>query len=145
MNAESNQFVALRFIHTRRTNSIDEFRRHSMNLESNQLVRVQPLQILRFDIPGEFQADIVDGHRPLLLAVDSSETERLHLLRILRVSDKMKQAGALAVPQKTFAFEFPRVPRDRKLNFLPPRLGKIQSRKIAGRPLRAGMKMMSGA
>src|SRR5260370_30796 len=31
-----------------------------MNLESNQLVRVQSLQILRFDVLGEFQADIED-------------------------------------------------------------------------------------
>ena len=57
-----------------------------MNLESNELVRVQSLQVFGFDVPGEFQADIVDGHRPLFVAVDPFETERLHLLRILRVS-----------------------------------------------------------
>src|SRR5258708_30439135 len=115
-----------------------------MNLERNELIRVQSLQVFRFDFPGEFQAHIMYGHRRLLLAVDPSETERFHLLCILRVSYKMKEPGAFAIMQKPFAFEFSRVPRDRKMNFLPSRLGEIQSRKIGRRPLRTGVKVMPG-
>src|SRR5712664_762238 len=98
MNAKSNQFVALRFFQARRSNGINEFRPHSMNLESNQLVRVQPLQVSRLDVPGKLYADIVDGHRPLLLVVDPAEAQSFHLLRVLRVRYKMKQARTLAVP-----------------------------------------------
>src|SRR5229473_3393483 len=105
-----------------------------MNLESNELVRVQSLQVFGFDVPGEFQADIVDSHRPLFVAVDPFETERLHLLWILRVSCEMKQPRALAVLQKPFAFEFSGIPRDRKMNFLPPGLGKIQLPLYIGAP-----------
>ena len=57
----------------------------------------------------------------------------------------MKQPSAFAVVQKSVAFKFAGVPRDREMNFLPPRLGKIQSRKIARRPVRTSMKVMSGA
>src|SRR5258708_5813155 len=106
-----------------------------MNLESDELVRIQSLQVFSFDVPGEFQTDIVDGHCPLFVAVDPFETERLHLLWILRVSCEMKQPRALAILQKPLAFEFSRVPRDRKMNFLPPGLGKIQAGKIARRPI----------
>src|SRR5712664_3203575 len=98
-----------------------------MNLESNELVCVQPLQVFSFDVPGEFQTDIVDGHCPLFVAVDPFEAERLHLLWILRVSCEVKQPRALAVLQKPLAFEFSRVPCNRKMNFLPPGLGKINS------------------
>src|SRR5260370_9931226 len=116
-----------------------------MNLESYELIRVQPLQVFPFDVPGEFQAHVMDGHRPLLFAVDPSEAQRLHLLRILRVSYEMKQPGAFTVMQKPFAIELSRVPRDRKVNFLPSRLGEIQSRKIGRRPLRTGVKVMPGS
>src|SRR5260370_11136526 len=87
----------------------------------------------------------MDGHRPLLFAVGPSEAQRLHLLRIFRVSYEMKQPGAFTVMQKPLAFEFSRVPRDRKVNFLPSRLGEIQSRKIGRRPLRTAVKVMPGA
>src|SRR5260370_1541816 len=96
MNPESNQFVAVRDVHTRGANRIDEFRRHAMNLESNEFVRVQPLQVLRFDVPGEFQAHVMDGHRPLLLAVDPSEAPPLPLLGVLRVSYEMKHPAPSA-------------------------------------------------
>src|SRR5260370_6441882 len=145
MNPESNQFVAVRDVHTSGANCIDEFRRHSVNLESNELVRVQPLQVLRFDVSGNLQALVMDGHRRLLLAVDPSEAQRLHLVGVLRVSYEMKQPGAFTVMQKPFAFEFSRVSRDRKMNFLPSRLGEIQSRTIGRRPLRTGVKVMPGA
>src|ERR1700687_802337 len=135
MNAESNELVAVRDVYTRRTNACNELRRHTMNLESDELVRVQALQLFGFYFPGEFQADIVNGHRPLFVAVDPFESERLHLLRILLVSYEMKQPRALAILQKPLAFEFSCVPRDRKMNFLPPGLGKIQPRKIARRPV----------
>src|SRR6266436_6490133 len=55
------------------------------------------------------------------------------------------QPGAFTAMQKPFAFEFSRVSRDRKMNFLPSRLGEIQSRKIGHRPLRTGVKVMPGA
>src|SRR5712692_2883200 len=57
----------------------------------------------------------------------------------------MKQSRAFAVMQKPLAFEFSRVPRDRKMNFLPPGLRKIQPRKIACRPLRTVLKVTPGA
>src|SRR6266446_10615800 len=115
-----------------------------MNLESDQLVRVQPLQVLRFDVPGKFQADIVDSHRPWSVFINSFESQRLHLLRIFWIGHEMKQSRALTVVQESFAFEFAGVPRDREMNFLPPRLGKIQPRKIARRPVRTSMKVMPG-
>src|SRR6266404_8172674 len=85
-----------------------------MNLESDELVCVQPLQVFAFDVPGEFQADIVNGHRPLFVAVDPFESERLHLLCVLRVRHEMKQPRAFAALQKPLAFEFSCVPRDCK-------------------------------
>src|SRR6266581_6590252 len=57
----------------------------------------------------------------------------------------MKQARAFTVMQKPLAFEFSRIPRDCKMNFLPPGLRKIQSRKIARRPLRTVLKVTPGA
>ena len=90
MNAESNQFVAFGHVDTRRANARDKLGRHTMNLESNELIRVQPLQVLGFDVPCEFQADIVNSHRPLFIAIDSFESQRLHLLRILLVRREMK-------------------------------------------------------
>src|SRR3981081_1764737 len=57
----------------------------------------------------------------------------------------MKQPRALTVLQKPLAIEFSCVPRDRKMNFLPPGLGKIQPRKITRRPVRTGMKVMPSA
>jgi len=69
----------------------DELRGHTMNLESDELVCVQPLQVFGFDVPREFQADIVNGHRPLFVAVDPFESERFHLLCVLRVRHEMKQ------------------------------------------------------
>src|SRR5258708_38940396 len=87
----------------------------------------------------------MDGHGPLLRAVDPCQTERFHLLRRLRVSYEMKQPGAFTVMQKPFAFEFSRVSRERKMNFLPSRLGEIQSRKIGRRPLRTVVKVIPGA
>src|SRR5260370_40501751 len=56
----------------------------------------------------------------------------------------MKKPRALAILQKTFAFESPRVPRDREMNFLPSGLGKIQTREIARRPVGTGVKVMPG-
>src|SRR5258708_4272599 len=106
----------------------DKIRRHAMNLEGDQLIRVQRLQIFRLDVPREFQAHIVDGHRQLSFVIDSFETEGLHLLWILRVRREMKQPRALTVSQKSLAVEFPGVPRNRKMNFLPPRLPKFHSR-----------------
>jgi hypothetical protein len=38
----------------------DKLRRHAMNSKRNQLVRVQPLQVLAFYLPREIQADIVN-------------------------------------------------------------------------------------
>ena|SRR5438132_1019938 len=135
MNAERNQFVAFGNVHSRRTNASDEFRGYAMDLESNQLVRVQALQVFRFDVPREFQADVVDGHRQLPVFVNSFESQRLHLLRIFRINYEMKQSSAFTIMQKPFAFELSGVPRDREMNLLPPGLGKIQPGKIAHRPL----------
>src|SRR5882757_7591869 len=135
MNAESNQFVAVRHGHPRRTNARDKLGRHPVNSEGNKFIGVQPLEVLRLDVAGEFQADIMDGHRPLLVFIYSFETERLHLLRILRVSYKVKKARSLAIVEKSLTFELSRVPRDRKMNLLPPRLGKIQPRELARRPV----------
>src|SRR5216683_4028372 len=56
----------------------------------------------------------------------------------------MKNSRALAVLQKTFAFKFSRVPRDREMNFLPSGLGEIHPSEIARRPLRTSVKMMPG-
>src|ERR1700674_1637925 len=116
-----------------------------MNLERNELVRVQSLQVFGFDVPGEFQADIVDGHDPLFVAVDPFETKRFHLLQILRLSCEMKQPRTLAVLQKSLACECSRVPHDRKMNFLTSGLGKIHARQIARRPVGTVVKVMRGA
>src|SRR5207244_13116376 len=116
-----------------------------MNLESDELVGVQLLQVLGFDVPGEFQTDIVDGHRPLFVFVNPFETERLHLRQVLGVSYEMKQPRALAVIEKPLALEFSCIPRDRKMNLLSPGLGEIQSREIACRPVCAAVNVMPGA
>src|SRR5438034_4891798 len=123
------------FPYTTLFRSRDELGCHPVDFESNEFVRVQPLQVLRFDVLREFQADIVDGHRPLSVLVYPFETERLHLLRIFRIHYEKKQPSALAVVQKSFAFEFARVARDREMNFLTTRLGKIQPGKITRRPV----------
>src|SRR5260370_11570842 len=145
VNAEGDELVAVGNDYTRRANAFDELGRHAMNLESNELVRIQSLQVFGFDIPREFQANIMDGHRPLFVVVDPFETQRLHLLQILRLSREMKQPRALGVPQKPLAFEFSCIPRDRKMNFLPPGLGKIHAGKIARRPVGTVVKVMPGA
>src|SRR6266567_8594703 len=56
----------------------------------------------------------------------------------------MKKPRAFAILQKTFAFKFSRVPRDREMNFLPSGLGEIHPSEIARRPLRTGVKVMYG-
>jgi len=102
---------------------------HSMNLERKELIRVQSLQVFALMSLANFKLTSWMAIRPLLLAVDPSETERFHLLCILRVSYKMKEPGAFAIMQKPFAFEFSRVPRDRKMNFCRPVLEKSSPEK----------------
>src|SRR3989442_359857 len=106
MNPEGNQLVKIQVLVTLLLPLLHPLGRHTMNLESDELVRIQSLQVLSFDVPGEFQTDIVDGHCPLFVAVDPFETERLHLLRIFRLSCEMKQPRTLSVLQKSLAFEF---------------------------------------
>src|SRR6267154_1060675 len=134
MNSHGDELVRVGLI-ARLFETANHFRGHAMNLESDELVGVQLLQVFGFDVPGEFQTDIVDGHRPLFIFVNPFETERLHLRQVLRVSYEMKQPRALAVMQKPLAVEFSGVPRDRKMNLLSPGFGKIQSREIACRPV----------
>src|SRR6266702_1786926 len=145
VNAESDQFVAVRNVQPRRTNAGNELRAHTVNPESDELVRVQSLQILGFYLSGELQADIVDGHRKLLVAVYFFKSQRLHLLRILCVRQEMKETGAFAVVKKPFAFEFSGVARDREMNFLSSGLREIQTRKLARGPVRTVMEVMPAA
>src|SRR5216683_8018430 len=145
MNSESNEFVAVGNIQSRRTNAGDDLRAHTVNSESDELVRVQTLQVLGFYLSGELQADIVDGHRKLLVAVYFFKSQRLHLLRILCVRQEMKETGALPVVKKPFAFEFSGVARDREMNFLSSGLREIQTRKLARGPVRTVVEVMPAA
>src|SRR6266702_6587715 len=145
MNSEGYELIAVGNIQSRRTNAGNELRAHAVNPESDELVRVQSLQILGFYLSGELQADIVDGHRKLLVAVYFFKSQRLHLLRILCVRQEMKETGAFAVVKKPFAFEFSGVARDREMNFLSSRFCEIQTRKLARGPVRTVMEVMPPA
>jgi len=50
------------------------------------------------------------------------ESERFHLLCVLRVRHENETAPRLRRPAEPLAFEFSCVPRDRKMNFLRPGL-----------------------
>src|SRR5260370_27332673 len=116
-----------------------------MNSEGNELVRGQSLQILVFYLSGELQADIVDGHRKLLVAVYFFKSQRLHLLRILCLRQEMKETGAFPVVKKPFAFEFSGVARDREMNFLSSWLREIQTSKLARGPVPTVVQLMPAA
>src|SRR5437879_5546407 len=119
MNAERNQLVEADVLVALFFQLLHPFRSRPMNSHGDELVRVQPLEVLRLDFPGKFQADIVDGHRPLSVFIYPFETERLHLLRIFWIGYEMKQPRSLAVVQKSIAFEFAGVSRDGEMNLLP--------------------------
>src|SRR6266851_9489605 len=144
MNPHGDEFVRVRLI-ARLAQCVNHFRCHAVNAESDELVRVQSLQILGLYLSGELQADIVDGHRKLLVAVYFFKSQRLHLLRILCLRQEMKETGALPVVKKPFAFEFSGVARDREMNFLSSGLREIQTRKLARGPVRTVMEVMPAA
>jgi hypothetical protein len=60
VNAHGDQLIRLRMSEAQLLKLPDKLRRHAMNAERNQLVRVQPLQVLVFYLPREMRVDIVN-------------------------------------------------------------------------------------
>jgi len=83
-----------------------------MNLESDELVRIHPCRFSALMSLANFRLTSWMAIAHCLSPSILSKTERLHLLRILRLSCEMKQPRTLAVLQKSLAFEFSCVPRD---------------------------------
>src|SRR3989442_15986283 len=96
--------------------------------------------MLILDLAGKFEADVVKRHAVLLFLVHR-KTERAHLPRIVRISLKVKDSGALAVVEKPFAVELACVARDGEVHVLPARFGEVNSGECARRPRGLGIRV----
>src|SRR6266849_378812 len=113
----------------------DHFRAHAVDAEGDELLSVEPLEVLALDLLGEGVGDVHDGHAELSVAVDAAETERSHFLRVFGVGEKVEDAGAFAVVKKAFALEAAGVARDSELDVLLAGLGDVQALEGAERPV----------
>src|SRR6516164_1968400 len=133
MNAESDEFVAIRSFETFLAKAFDKFRRDAVNAKGDELIGIEILKILGFDPTGEIEADVQDGHGILLVFLHG-KTQGPHLLGIIGVGREMENAGAFAVFQITLAVEASGIARDGELGILLARFGNVQALERGERP-----------
>src|SRR6202007_2172642 len=93
----------------------------------------------------ELQAHVMNRHGPLLVTVDSPETQRLHLLHVFLNGYEMQEPRTLAVLCVAFAFESASVARNREMHVLAAWFRKVQAGQLFYLPVRARMKVMPAA
>src|ERR1700694_1746304 len=118
MDAKSHELIAVGSADTRGPQIMDKIRSHVEDPESHQLVRIQSLQMLVFHVLRKLQAHVLDRHAELFFPSEAGKTHRLHLLRIFRIGDEMKQPGPFSLIEVTLAFKLSGISRDCKMYLL---------------------------
>src|SRR6266568_3144759 len=78
VDAESDQFVAVRNVQTRRANPRNELRGHSMDAERNELVTIEGAQTRRTNAGDELRAHTVNPESDELVAVGNIQSRRMN-------------------------------------------------------------------
>src|ERR1700742_1597025 len=102
--------------------------------EGDQLVGVEIGEMLILHFAREVESDILNRHRVLLLLIHW-KSQLLHLPRVVRVSPKVKKAGALAVVEKALALELSGIARDGEVDILASGLREVHTYKKARGPV----------